>query len=204
LRRAIAAQAARLPQIGELLSPRWVQVRAEIQKSTEPQISYEEFEAACHRYGLDEPQTKALASLLHDLGHIIYYAEDEGLRSIVVLQPEWLTKAIGYVLEDTPTRHAGGVLPHARLTEIWQHRQGSQSYPAKQHPYFLRLMEKFDVSYRLPDENASLVAQLVPFERPTLSWDGRTEAAGTRILSCVYRLQALRHEAWSQVLLTLA
>jgi hypothetical protein len=29
-----------------------------------------------------------LAELLHDLGHIIYYDDDDGLRHIVVLQPE--------------------------------------------------------------------------------------------------------------------
>ena len=52
---------------------------------------------------------------MHDLGLIIYYADDEGLRDIVVLNPEWLTKAISYVLEDDATRQAGGILDHARL-----------------------------------------------------------------------------------------
>ena len=38
-----------------------------------------------------------------------------GLKDIVVLNPEWLTKAISYVFEDKPTRESGGVLRHARL-----------------------------------------------------------------------------------------
>ena len=88
-----------------------------------------------------------------------------------MLNPEWLTKAIGAVLEDRPTRAASGVLSHSRLAEIWQ--SGSEAnYETRYHPYFLRLMEKFDVSYRLDDENGkSLVAQMVPYERPELPWD---------------------------------
>ncbi|MGH2708155.1 MAG: COR domain-containing protein, partial [Actinomycetota bacterium] len=119
------------------------------------------------------------------LGHIIYYGEDEGLRNLVVLKPEWLTKAIGYVLEDTPTREAGGVLDYHRLKEIWEGRD--VAYPARYHPYFLRLMEKFDVSYRLDDEaHASLIGQLVPYEKPPLPWDGAVEEdRPTRSLSLV-------------------
>jgi internalin A len=107
---------------------------------------------------------------MHDVGQIIYYGEDDGLRDFVVLNPEWLTKAIGYVLRDNPTRLAAGELDHGRLKEIWQDRPG---YPVRYHRYFLRLMEKFDISYRL-EEHRSLVAQLVPYERPDLPWDSGT------------------------------
>ncbi|MGH8888023.1 MAG: COR domain-containing protein, partial [Egibacteraceae bacterium] len=186
LRQAIATQAARLPQMGELISDRWVAVRDELAARAQPQIAFREFVAVCAQHELDGEATHALASLLHDLGHVVYYGDDDGLRDLVVLQPEWLTKAIGYVLEDTVTRQAGGVLAHARLSNLWEHRPGSESYPAACHPYFLRLMEKFDVSYRLPEEEqASLVGQLVPYERPTLPWDDDHEAYGTRTLSLV-------------------
>jgi internalin A len=80
----------------------------------------------------------------------------------MVLQPEWLTKAIGYVLEDRGTRNAGGLLEHSRLRELWTPPRG-EGYQPRYHPYFVRLMEKFDVSYRITDEPASLVGQLVPY-----------------------------------------
>ena len=35
-------------------------------------------------------------------------------------------------------------------------------------------MEKFDICYRLDDEQRSLVAQLVPYQRPYLPWDVST------------------------------
>ena len=169
LHRSLAKQAAGLPQMGQLISPRWIAARDEIltRAAAEPQIRYEQFAKVCKRHRARGQEILTLAQLMHDLGHIVYYAEDEGLKDIVVLDPEWLTKAISYVLEDKPTRDAGGILDHRRLRSIWQDREDGPSYPARYHPYFLRLMEKFEISYRLDEDEAhSLVAQLVPYQRP--------------------------------------
>jgi internalin A len=190
LQAAIGEQTCRLPQMGQLISPRWVAAREDIlaRADTEPQIRYEQFAEICEQHGLTDPETSTLAKLMHDLGLVIYYAEDEGLRDIVVLNPEWLTKAISYVLNDNPTRQAGGILDHARLREIWHDRQ--DGYDLRYHRYFLRLMEKFDISYRLDgDELHSLVAQLVPHQRPALPWQPGTQApVGIRTLTLVCRL----------------
>ena len=192
LREAIARVAAQLPPMGQRINPRWAAARDQIldRAQAEPQIQYEQFADVCKRHEITGSEIVTLAQLMHDLGHIIYYGEDEGLKDIVVLNPEWLTMAISYVLEDSPTKRAGGILDHARLKEIWQKREDGPSYPARFHPYFLRLMEKFDVSYRLEDDELhSLVAQLVPYERPALPWRARTQPpAGIRTLALVCRL----------------
>ena len=53
-------------------------------------------------------------------------------------------------------------------------------------------MEKFDVSYRIGDNmGSSLVAQLVPYERPDLPWDSGTPVPpGIRTLSLVCQFSA--------------
>ena len=187
---AISEHAARLPQMGQLISRRWAAAREDIQvcAAAEPQIRYEQFAGICQRHGLTEPESSTLAKLMHDLGLVIYYADDEGLKDIVVLNPEWLTKAISYVLNDEATRQAAGVLDHARLRQIWHDSAGG--YDPGYHPYFLRLMEKFDISYRLEDdETHSLVAQLVPHQRPVLPWQlGTPPPAGIRALTLICRL----------------
>jgi len=189
---AIASEAARLPHMGQLISPRWTATREEIfmLSQTEPQISYEQFEDICKHHGVMGSEIATFAELLHDLGQIIYYSDDEGLRDVVVLNPEWLTKAVSYVLEDDVTKQQSGELDHTRLKEIWQDRPDGPAFPARYHPYFLRLMEKFDISYRLADnEHRSLIAQLVPRERPELPWEASTPPAeGNRVLSLVCRL----------------
>ena len=169
LKNDIARTSAQLPQMGEIVSASWQAARSELLALPSAQIPYAQFAAICARHGLDRAATGALGRMLHHLGHVIHYAEDDGLREVVVLQPEWLTKAISYVLEDGPTRANGGVLDHGRLVEIWGASTGT--YSDSDHPYFLRLMEKFDVSYRIPDTQQSLVGQLVPYERPQLPWD---------------------------------
>jgi hypothetical protein len=192
LRAMIAAEVACPPQMGQLLSQRWIAARKEIGTlaESEPQISYEQFIAVCKRHRVTGGQVVTLINLLHDLGQVIHYGDDEGLRDLVVLNPEWLTKAIGRVLEDRPTRQAQGVLDHARLKDIWQERPNGSGYPTRYHPYFLRLMEKFDVSYRLEDdEDRSLVAQLVPHERPELPWEVRSPVPdGIRAISLICKL----------------
>ena len=193
LHNAICQHASQLPQMGQRVSPRWASARDEVlaRAEDEPQIYFEQFAEICERHGLDDEETVTLAQLMHDLGHIIYYSEDQGLKDVVVLKPEWLTKAISYVLEDKQTRDAGGLLDHARLKEIWQGRDKQLTYPERHHPYFLRLMEKFDVSYRLEDGKPwSLVAQLVTYERPIdLPWDFNSlPTRGIRALSMVCRL----------------
>ncbi|MFJ6199071.1 COR domain-containing protein [Micromonospora sp. NPDC092111] len=168
----LAHQAARFPQMGHRLSKRWVAVRDELSAFTEPQIPYATYHALCEKHHLDPDAERALIELLHDLGNVVYFSEDDGLRDIIVLQPEWLTRAIGYVLEDRRTRADGGLLDHARLRQIWQSLEPDREhYPTAHHPYFLRLMEKFDVSYRLPETTKSLVAQLVPYQKPEVPWE---------------------------------
>jgi internalin A len=188
-RQAISEEAARLPQMGQLISPRWVAAREDIlaRSETEPQIRYDLFVEICRQHGVSESEASALAKLMHDLGQVIYYAEDEGLRDIVILNPEWLTKAISYVLEDAPTRNSGGFLDHARVPEIWPDRD--DGFSPRYHRYFLRLMEKFDISYRTGEsETQSLVAQLVPFKRPELPWDSPQPPSEIRSLTLVCHL----------------
>ncbi len=189
---AVAAELSRLPQVGQVVSPHWIAAREEILgfADTEPQISFEKFESVCRRHGLGADQAIALAETLHLNGQVIYHSDDETFDGFVVLNPEWLTKAISYVLEDEVTRQAGGVLDHTRLRQIWGKRANGVVYPARYHPYFLRLMEKYDVSYRLADEDdRSLVAHLVPHERPTLPWNSAPAIPpGVRRIGMVCRL----------------
>jgi internalin A len=191
LRAAIAAEAAKLPQMGSTMGAEWGAARREVvelAKST-AHITFGEFTDICVRQGVPEDDVRALARLLHDLGQIVYYDDDKELREIVVLNPDWLTRAISWVLDDKTTRDAGGVLDHTRLARIWGDRPGAAGYPREQYPFFLRLMEKFDVSYRLDDEEKSLIAQLVPAARPDLPWEsGSPLAVGTRSLAIRCRL----------------
>jgi Leucine-rich repeat (LRR) protein len=172
LKTMIADAAKNLEQMGMPFNRDWRAARDELLAMKEPCIAYAKFADVCTRHGLDDIATKTLATLMHDLGYIVYYGDDERLKNDVVLQPEWLTKAIGFILEDRKTQEMDGILPDDRLKAVWWDHpfKGEQKYDPTLYPFFLRLMEKYDVSYRLESGTASLVAQHVPQVRPALPW----------------------------------
>ena len=172
LKRIIAQESAGLEQMGMPFNRRWKEARDELLAQPEPRVSYQEFAQVCASHGLEPIDAETLAHLMHDLGYIVHYADDERLRDDVVLQPEWLTKAISFVLEDRTTQEMDGILPDSRLPGVWLDHpfENEPRYDPALYPFFLRLMEKYDVSYRLPDGTASLVAQHVPQVRPDLPW----------------------------------
>jgi internalin A len=186
LRSAIAEQAAKLPQMGEQLGRNWVRARDQLIAQPTPQLPYQDYLKVCTDQEVPQDQADALLRLLHMRGQLIYYADDPWLRDLVVLQPEWLTKAISYILDDPATKNAGGVLEHAHLRELWQ-----PYYPAELHDYLLRLMERFDVSYQLGDAPGErhLVGQLVPAARPPPKAFPQRQRRGEQVVKRRYVLE---------------
>ena len=173
LKRIIAAEATKLNHVGMLFNNDWKAARDELVARSEAHISYNTFAEVCSHHKLSEIDTSTLAAIMNYLGYIVHYADDEKLRDDVVLKPEWLTKAIGFVLEDRATAERDGVLPDEHLYKVWHEHsfEGEPRYDPSLYPFFLRLMEQYDVSYRLPDDRkASLIAQHVPQVRPELPW----------------------------------
>jgi Leucine-rich repeat (LRR) protein/GTPase SAR1 family protein len=173
LKKVIAEHAAKLEQMGMGFNRDWKAARDELLARPEPRISFGTFSGVCAARGLSRIDAETLAHLMHDLGYIVHYSDDEKLRDDVILKPEWLTKAIGFVLEDRATQDAEGILPDNHLYKVWYDHsfKNEPQYESSLYPFFLHLMEKYDVSYRLPDDRkASLVAQHVPQTRPELPW----------------------------------
>lgn len=162
---AIHDEMLELEHIGERISRRWVMAREDLLAQPGPIVSYHYFEEICRRHEMNGADAATLARILSDLGYIFYFASDEGLSDEIVLDPEWITRAISRVFEDEATLEGSGVLEHKELERIWSLREGEDELPRQIHGYLLRLMEKFDVSYRLDDER-SLVGELVPYARP--------------------------------------
>jgi len=172
LKKVIARESAQLEQMGMMFNNDWKAARDELLARDEPRISFGTFSGICAARGLSQLDAETLAHLMHDLGYIVHYSDDEKLRDDVVLKPQWLTKAIGFVLEDRATAEREGILPDGHLTQVWRDHafEGEPRYDPEIYPFFLRLMEKYDVCYRLTDGKASLVAQHVPQVRPELPW----------------------------------
>ncbi len=175
LKDAIACTAAQLPEVGRSVPKRWQEVREILEDHPAAYLPRQKVLDLCAEQGMEADEAQLFLTLEHRLGHLIHYAHDKALQDIVVLKPSWLATAISFVLDDKKTRDAHGLVPAARLSQLWDDpkRNPANRYAPDLHPIFLRLMERFDLSYRVAgihlngDNETSLIAQLVPDTTPT-------------------------------------
>jgi len=175
LKLAIARVAATLPEVGRSVPKSFADVRAALQAKGVPYLPLDEVLAICRAQDMDDEIARLFITISHRLGHLTHYENDPALRDIVILRPDWLATAMSYVLDDEQTRAAHGLVKFSRLGQLWDdsNREADTRYPATLHPIFLRLMERFDLSYPVPalspmgdSDPQSLIAQLVQDNRP--------------------------------------
>ncbi|MBV6451122.1 MAG: hypothetical protein MHPDNHAH_01851 [Anaerolineales bacterium] len=175
LKEAIARVAASLPEVGRSMPKSFADVRLALQERNAPYLPLDEVLAICRAHHMDDEIARLFITISHRLGHLTHYENDPALRDIVILRPDWLATAMSYVLDDEATRKSHGLVDFSRLGQLWDDptRPADTRYPATLHRIFLRLMERFDLSYRVAglskddDSNpVSLIAQLVPDTTP--------------------------------------
>lgn len=188
LKTAILRVALDLPEVGRSVPKSFADVRAALQATGAPYQSFDEVLAICRAHHMDDEIARLFITISHRLGHLTHYENDPALRDIVILRPDWLATAMSYVLDDEATRNAHGLVDFSRLNHLWDDptRPADTRYPETLHRIFLRLMEHFDLSYRVAglskddDSNpVSLIAQLVPDTTPqeedfTKAWSPET------------------------------
>ncbi|NEO88189.1 MAG: hypothetical protein F6J87_28620 [Spirulina sp. SIO3F2] len=185
LKQAIADVAAALPNVGRTVATSWNNVLQSIKKRSEqdPYISYAQFEELCTQENVEKVLAQTYAGMLNQLGYIIHYDDADDLKQIMILKPDWLAKAISFVLDDKETRQCNGLISHAYLSQLWKNPpyDDEEGYPEALHPLFRRLMERFDISYQVVlntanREPTSLIAQLVSDQpQPLPDWDAQPQ-----------------------------
>jgi Leucine-rich repeat (LRR) protein len=187
LKAKIASVAASLPEMGRSVPAKWQRVREILQTNDKAYLPYDDVLAICAQHGIDQEQAELFLRISHTLGHFIHYHYDPIVRDIVILKPDWLAKAISFVLDDETTRRRNGLVDFEHLGELWSNPPfpGEDGYPQELHPIFLKLMERFDLSYQVvidpaKPSNTSLIAQLVRDTRPELPNWGQQPEAGDR------------------------
>ena len=152
----------RTPWVGS-----WFKVREKLEHDGRDWIEYNEFIQICTTEGLDKTQIDILDEYLHDLGVIIHFTDRLDLHNMVILKPEWATRAFYKILDTKSVRDRGGILLHSELDKIWD----IKIYPQDIYPKLLELMNKFELAYELPDKRSHLVAELLPSTEPEFEWD---------------------------------
>lgn len=180
LRDAIAKAAAQLEGMDTDFPDTWHKAQGAVRATKKPTLSFHEFSDICVSQGMKPESCESLAIIMDELGNAVFFGEapqSEDVKvaaeeNLVVLDPEWLAKAVTFVIEDDSTRKASGVLSHQHLPEIWQEdaHRGCPGYDRKIFGYLLWMMWKFDIAYK-QNEDMSLVPELIHRDRPNdLLW----------------------------------
>jgi len=161
----LAEVAAGLPLMGQEWPASWLAAVNEIRSKSKSYISPKQLYKLMKKYKLEETSAKVLAQWMHELGEILYFTEDSELNSMVILDPQWVTEVISKVLESEEVIKKKGVFTHKHMNECWS------DIDQNVREYFLRLMERFDLSYRtLENREISLVVERLPLDPPDYKW----------------------------------
>jgi hypothetical protein len=183
LKADIAKAASLLEGMDTPFPSTWREAKAAVcarAKKSAKTLRYSEFVEICRANDLKLESCESLAIVMHDLGNIVFFreaaasseAEIKQGDNLVVLDPEWLAKAVAFVIEDQEARKHYGVLEHKRLKTIWAKDPKRQcpGYERNLFGFLLWMMWKFDIAYK-QSEHSSLVPELIQRNRPDdLRW----------------------------------
>src|SRR5262245_28834839 len=170
LRRAITDAAAKLPLMGEIWPASWLAAANAIRTRArhDDYIMPSRLFSLMREQKVARDEAEVLAQWLHELGEILYFSDDEELNDIVILNPQWATQAISRVLDSEEVIANHGLFTRKHMDQLW-----SDIDPGMRD-HFLRLMEKFDLSYRtLENRDISLIVERLTFDPPRFEekWD---------------------------------
>ncbi|MCU0499058.1 MAG: GTPase [Anaerolineae bacterium] len=155
LREQIRQSAAGLPLMGERYPATWLKAIDQIRHLRDRYRTCQKLIWLIRKTGVSKHGAKILLRWLHDLGELLYYPDDPELRDLVILKPEWVSKYISKVILSSEVTQTNGIFTREHMDQLW----GDLRPEMREH--FLRLMEKFDLSYRIPDDpmHRSLVVE---------------------------------------------
>ncbi len=157
-----------LEHVGQPRPKTWVRVREALNERPEDTISLDQYLTLCKAQGVKEnSHALQLSEYLHNLGDILHFQHDRLLENTVILKPTWGLDAVYRVLDNQAIVDNKGRFNYNDLRQLW--------HEAKYRPFhnqLLRLMEKFQLCYRLDGRLDTFIApQLLENKRPSYPWD---------------------------------
>lgn len=158
---AIRDEATALPLMGQLWPLKWIQAAETLSRLTDRWFSSTQLRKLLLGRGLDEQEQTTLVRWLHELGEVLHFENEAELNDVVILKPEWLTQVISTVLDNRGVADQGGLFTAEDMSVVWA------DFDVAMRQHLLRLMEKFDLSYRtLEDREISIVVERLRHEPP--------------------------------------
>jgi small GTP-binding protein len=152
-----------MPHLQDLLPKVWKQIRDRLKQDDRDYIGLEDYFNICRAFDMDREKAMFLSDYLHDLGVILHY-HDSVLENTVILNPEWATEAVYNLINTRQIQVDKGRFQFAKLKEYWD----TGKFPPSKHLELVRLMEKFELCFKIVGTDTYIIPELLPPERPTI------------------------------------
>ena len=195
LREVISSRAKTLPLMGARWPASWAAGAQALDRAS-PELTVTTHRAFQRMVGAGVPEAdvEAVARIQHDLGRIAYFGDIPDLATRIILKPEWLDARITQVIDSPAVTAAGGVLSRSERQRLWGDLAAAEDdpdLPAR----LIRMMEAFDLAYRVGDsdesEDVALIVDRLP-DAPSAevdeAWRKARSAPGAREITVIYKL----------------
>jgi small GTP-binding protein len=163
----IKSEIIKIEHIGDTLPNVWLDVRENLEKLNKNFIGYSEYIKICNHFDLDEKKACFLSQYFHDLGVFLHFHDNDILRNIIFLKPEWATKAVYKIVDTKEVQKNYGKFNYNELKEIWN------NYPEDKYTYLLELMKRFELCFQIPNSQNYIVPELLRSNKPEFDWETR-------------------------------
>ena len=127
--------------------------------------------------GIDGSIFKDLSASMATLGVITQFPDCPDLLDFVVLQPQWLTKAISEIMEDKQLTLDKGEISLERMQIVWEDKGYAGMFAT-----FHNCMKEFELCYDLEDASRSCLVPLrFGYEKPQIPWSSGNDLKERRV-----------------------
>ena len=129
----------------------WAQVLNKLADSTEPLLRWPAIRELCEDHGIKE--TKEQQDIIrtgHHIGSLLWREDIPAGQEVVILNPDWLSRAVARLLDDEDTQKAHGLVDIPKLERVWRGagRDGTPGYEPEHYDALIELMEINELAYR--------------------------------------------------------
>jgi internalin A len=170
LKSEILYRASKLEHVNKEYPASYLNVRNRLDKEVEQQkhfITWSEYRNICKEEGIkEEGLMRDIASTYSVLGICLFLKDDIELRNYIFLNPQWIIGALfGLLYHDIVIKRNGEFSEEDTLT-IW-----NDPVYENMHSKLLRMMERFELCYRIMDSDRFIVPQRLPAAKESYNWD---------------------------------
>lgn len=173
IRRLLFSKAQCLPHVTKQYPGSFKKIRVKLQLLAKRQssISYQEFKILCETEGIENQELIAdYARTFTILGIALHFADDQHLKRTIFLRPKWIIEALFQLLYHKKVETQRGRFAENDAEEIWV-----QSEYEDYHGVLLRLMERFELCYRIEGTLDYIVPQRLPERMELFEQTGVTQ-----------------------------